>query len=97
MTADQTDYRRVGRELYAAIRRLGELQRLYESHQWPPAIPESFDTALATMLLDPEWRQGRQLGTEAQTTCAAALVAGGMSTVAAQRVAQMKRDFATVK
>jgi phosphoglycerate-specific signal transduction histidine kinase len=95
--SEQTDYRQVGRELYAAIRRLSELQHLYESHQWPPAMRERFDIGLSSLVADPDWRQGTALDTEAQKACAAALEADGMSAVAARQVAQMKRDLTTLR
>jgi hypothetical protein len=90
------DFKQVGRDLYAAIRRLSELQQLYESHQWPPATPERFDSGLTSMVADPEWQQGAVRGTEAQKACAVALEAAGMAAVAARLVAQKKRDLAAL-
>jgi hypothetical protein len=58
MAAEEIDYRQVGRDFYAAIRRVRELLHLYESQQWPPAMPEKFDKGLSAMVADPEWRQG---------------------------------------
>jgi hypothetical protein len=92
MASDKVDYKQIGRELYEALRRLTELLRLYESKQWPPAMPERFDTGLSSMVADAEWRRGTILGIHAQRKCAAALEAAGMSAIAAQRVAGFKRD-----
>jgi hypothetical protein len=97
MASNEIDHRQVGRDLYAAIRRLPELLRLYESQQWPPATPGQFDGGLAQMVADEKWRQGAVLPIQAQRKCAAALEALGMSPFAAQRVAGFKRDMATMK
>jgi hypothetical protein len=86
MAAEEIDYRQVGRDFYAAIRRVRELLHLYESQQWPPAMPEKFDKGLSAMVADPEWRQGTALPTDAQKECAAMLEAAGMLSFAAHRV-----------
>lgn len=97
MAADTVDHKQVARELYEALRRLTELLRLYESKQWPPAVPQVFDVGLAHMVTDEKWRQGTVLRIQSQRLCAAALEAAGMSAIAAQRVAGFKRDMATVR
>jgi hypothetical protein len=97
MASDEIDHRQVGRDLYAAIRRLPQLLQLYESQQWPPVAPGMFDGGLAQMVADEKWRQGAVLPIQAQRKCAAALVAVGMSPIAAQRVTGFKRDMATMK
>ncbi len=95
MASEQIDYRQVGRDLYEAIRRLGELLRQHESKQWPPGTPERFDTGLIPMVANPGWRQGSALSTDAQKGCATALEAAGMSAVAARRVSGFQRDHIT--